>query len=669
VASAIAVLVLLVYVPAYNATWSWDDDVSVYSNPLVREPDGLRRIWLTTEDHDFWPLTRTAFRAEYAAFGDDPQGYHVVNVILHALTAMLVYLVLLRLQVPGAGVAALLFALHPVNAATTVWISQLKSLIATGLLAVTALAWLGYKRDGRPSWYLAALAAYIAALTAKTTVVTWPVMMLGLAWWRGGRITRRDLAESAPFFAVAAAMTALTILVQGRMDNPMMQPLVGAAKLAGAGWVFWFYVSKVIWPVGLSAIYPHWKQTIALWGWMAYVPTLALVGMVVISWLKRQSPWWRGLLVATAYAVLAMAPVMGVFGGTFTMHSLVGDHYQYLPSIGVVAAVCAAGATAVRRWPRARVFAVTAAAVVAVLLGSATVVRARVWATQEALWTDTLAKNPDAWVAHYNLATSITGKLPGKAEGLLAATQDAQRLDAEAGSRAVGGDHAAAAASARAAEDRRRDQAAIMDEIRGLSSEAIDHYRRSLALQPLHVRTYINLGVTLAGLGQLDQIDEAIAVYREGLEIESRYFPTKRDPTLPIDFGKALIARQRFGEAVSVSRAALRLKPDDPVAKSNLVDALTGLAWVRATSAEPADRNSAEALDAIAEVQRLVPLPTVAALDVEAAVLADAGRYPEAAAVAQKALDMARRRDVRATAALVARMQLYSAGQPYRAGK
>jgi tetratricopeptide (TPR) repeat protein len=663
-AIGIAAAALLVYIPAYDGEWAWDDDISVYSNPQVTQPGGLGRIWLTTEDHDFWPLTRTAFRAEYAVFKDAPAGYHAVNIVLHAVASVLVFLVLRRLGVPCAVLGGLAFAVHPVNAAAVVWISELKTLLAMIFLALTVLAWLRFERDRRWTWYAAAWLAYAAALASKTSVVTWPVMMLGLAWWHRGRITWRDLAESAPFFAVAGAMSAMTLLVQARMVNVLTRPLVGLAKVAGVGWVFWFYVQKALVPAGLSAIYPHWKDTIVSLGWTAYLPTAALATLLIVSWLKRGTVWGRSLLLAAGYCLLAMFPVLGLFSSTITMHSLVADHYEYLPIVGVIALACASGWALVQRRPRAQIAGGVVAAAILILLASATVTRAGVWSSGARLWRDTLDRNPQSWVAHYNVATDLTMRSRRMVSDVLEESRTSDALLQQAQALEARGDSREAASYREASGSGRRGTEAKVLEIQVLCREAVSHYRRSIEIQPLHIRSYANLGLVLVSLGQAD---EALGVYRRGIELEDRYYGEKKDPTLWFNFSQALLGRQRFAEAIPACRTALRLAPGDQAAVANLAQALSGLAWVRSTSRDPAARSTEEALSCVSEALRLVPNPGPTLQDVHAAVLADAGRFAEAVTVASGALRSAReQQDDRLAAALAGRVELYAAGKPYR---
>lgn len=569
----IAGAALAAYVPAFQAGWSWDDDMSVYENPLVTQPDGPRRIWLTTEDHDFWPLTRTAFWLEYQAFGDAPAGYHAVNVVLHALASVLVFLVLSRMGVPAAAFGGLAFALHPVNAATVVWISEFKNILVLIFFALTALAWLRFDESRSRTAYIGAVAAFAAALASKTSVVAWPAMMLGWAWWHRGRLTRRDVIESLPFWALAAAMSAMTFLVQGRIETVLNRPLVGVEKLAGPGWVFWFYAWKALVPVNLSAVYPHWRDTIVSLGWAAYLPTLALAGAVIGSWLARRMAWGRALLLAEGYTLLAMAPVLGVFNSTITMHSLVADHYQYVPIVGIIGLGCAAFSAAARRWPRARSMVAAAGVLIVVGLAPATASRASILSSEERLWNDTLAKNPGAWVAEYNLATGMTLQARRMAAGIVQRSAEVDALAAQAQALQEKGDLAGASSLRDAAGARQREIDAAIAAFKQLGGGAVAHFRRALELQPLYTRTYNNLGLMLGSLGQ---DEEAIAVYRRGIEVLARHYQ-REDAGLVFNLSQAFMRQRRFAEAVAAAQDAVRLLPGDPDAQANLAAARAGL--------------------------------------------------------------------------------------------
>jgi len=122
---------LLAYQPAWQAGFIWDDDEYVTNNPLLTAPDGLKRIWFSLDSpSQYFPLTYTVFRIEHSFWGFKPAGYHWVNILLHAINALLVWRLLRRLSVPGAWLAAAIFALHPVQVESVAWVTELKNVLS-----------------------------------------------------------------------------------------------------------------------------------------------------------------------------------------------------------------------------------------------------------------------------------------------------------------------------------------------------------------------------------------------------------------------------------------------------------------------------------------------------------------------------------------------------------
>ena len=144
-ASAILALTLAAYFPAMRASFSWDDRLWLWDNPLTTDADGIYRFWIGGQSLDYLPLTSSVFWRPWRLWGSEATGYHVVNILLHAANAMLLWLLLKRLKVPGAYLACLVFAVHPVNVASVAWVSELKNTLSMFFFVLAALVFLKFQ--------------------------------------------------------------------------------------------------------------------------------------------------------------------------------------------------------------------------------------------------------------------------------------------------------------------------------------------------------------------------------------------------------------------------------------------------------------------------------------------------------------------------------------------
>ena len=292
-AFAIAALTLFAYWPSLRGPFLWDDGLNVTRNRLVTQPGGLARIWCSTEPADYYPVTFTVFRAEWLCWGNQPTGYRVVNVLLHIANALLLWRIFRALDLRGAWLAALLFALHPVNVASVAWITELKNLLGFAFAGLTVLAWLRFDETRRGAWHAAALAAFLLALLSKTAVAPLPFVLLGISWWRRNRLEWR---EAAPFFALAFALGLVAIWFQHHrvLEGTAVRHDDFLTRVATAGAAVWFYLWKAVLPVSLSLIYPRAEANL--------IPVLLLVLVLAWCWLHN-----RGAFLALAGFVAMMS--------------------------------------------------------------------------------------------------------------------------------------------------------------------------------------------------------------------------------------------------------------------------------------------------------------------------------------------------------------------------
>ncbi len=463
-AAALVLLTLLVYVPAMDGDFLWDDNWLVTENPHLGSFKGLVRMW--TVDWwgdktvpDYFPVTLTSFWLEWPLWGDKPAGYHVTNILLHAVSAVLLWRVLARLGVRWAWLAGALFAVHPVNATSVVWIAERKNTLSMVFYLLALNCYLRFDERAGWRWYFAALGLFLLALLSKTSVVMLPVVLLLTAWWRRDKVTWRDLLKSAPFLVLSIALSIVGILYQTYaviQDSPVRQANEGFFfRLAVAGMAPWFYMLKMVFPYPLAMVYPRWS--IDPKGLPYYLPGLALVGLLALTlWLRRWRPvslakviavvvavgialglvqgsyrmdpflkscWpylllglglvglvaglWRwkvgcrGMLAALAYFVVTLFPVMGFFTMYYHLYSFVADHWQYVSMIGLLALAAGGAEFLARRVPRGVV--PVAAVIVVGVLSVLTWHRSEVCADRYQLWKANIATYPDHFLPYYNL--------------------------------------------------------------------------------------------------------------------------------------------------------------------------------------------------------------------------------------------------------------------------
>lgn len=464
-ALAIAVMVLVAYWPAVHAGFVWDDNDYVTENPLLTAPDGLYRIWFTTDSpSQYFPLVYTTFRVEHALWGLNPLGYHVVNILLHCANALLLLLLLRRLKIPGAWMAAAIWALHPVNVESVAWITERKNVLSTLFYLLAVGQWIRFievREQDRRTAYALSLICCALALFAKTTACTIPGVLLIVLWIRKQPINPKRLAQVLPFAAAGIAMGLVSIwwekTKQGTTGHEfIMAPL---ERVLVASRALWFYLGKLFWPVDLMFSYPKWHITAH--DMRQYVWVAASLVAVIALWRQRRS-WGYWPLVAVTFFAAVLSPILGFIPLYTFIYSYVADHYQYLACVGPIALFAALLA----RLRRPRIVAYVICGIILCMLGALTWRQTCTYQDSGTLWADVLAKNPESWAAN---------------EGVGMAS-------------AADGDLAVATA----------------------------HFKRALELKPDHWQGWLNLGTMLAAQGQATEAERS---FRSGLRVN----PTSGD--------------------------------------------------------------------------------------------------------------------------------------------
>lgn len=399
--------------PATHAGFIWDDDVSLLKNPLIASPEGLYKFWFTLKEAAYWPITSTVLWIEWRTWGNNPAPYHTVSILLHCLSAVLLWRVLLRLNIskPGSFLAATFFAIHPVTVESVAWISELKNVLSMALSLLAVLAYLHLENQTPGQWYVLALLAGCAAMLAKSSVVMLPIMLLICVWWRHSRATRLDYLRVLPFFGMSLAQAVLTIWTHhyNAIAGEVVRPEGLASRIAAVGWVVWFYLYKLIVPINLAMIYPRWDIDGGCFA--SYVPLALLLACFAVLWYYRNN-WGRAPLMAFGAFVVLLAPVLGLLDMSYARYSLVADHLQY-PGIPAIAAFVGGGIGAAWTWAlqKRRHWCTTAIAATTVAItlaaGILTWRQAQTYYDSVALWTHTLAINDRAYAGHNNLGSAL----------------------------------------------------------------------------------------------------------------------------------------------------------------------------------------------------------------------------------------------------------------------
>src|SRR5213594_2879888 len=287
----LAAITIFAYRPAWNGGFLWDDDDYIIKNDLLTASDGLRRIWFSLDSpSQYFPLVYTTFRLERAIWGLHPAGYHWVNLLLHVANALLVWRVLVRLNVPGAWLAAAIFALHPVQVESVAWITERKNVLMGFFFLLTLLAWTAFvdERTKRPwRFYGLALIFYMLALSAKTTACTLPAALFLILWLQKKPISWKRISQIIPFLVLGIAMGLLAMWWERYHQGTSLAlvPLGPIERILVASHAVWFYLGKLIWPSSLTFIYPRW--TISPTHLLDYVWLLTAVGLCAAIYFAR----------------------------------------------------------------------------------------------------------------------------------------------------------------------------------------------------------------------------------------------------------------------------------------------------------------------------------------------------------------------------------------------
>ena len=698
------IAVIFVYQPVWHGKPIWDDDAHL-TPPGLRSSQGLARIWIEPgATQQYYPLIHSIFWVEYKLWGDTTLGYHLINILLHAFSALLLWKILRRLQVPGAYLAAAIFALHPVCVESVAWISEIKNTLSGAFYLGAALVYLRFDRTRNWRFYFVTLGLFLLGLMSKTVIATLPAALLVVFWWQRGKLSwKQDVLPLIPFFLVGIGAGLFTAWVEwkfvGARGSGYNFSIIDRLLIAGRA--IWFYLGKLVWPVDLAFIYPRWHVSQTVW-WQYLFPITALLVSVGLWLLSRRN---RAPLAAWLFFVGTLFPALGFFNVYPFCYSFVADHFQYLAGIGPITLAAAGIAILFRTLMNKQQFLEPiVCGTLLLVLGVSSWRQSGMYTNIETLWRTTIAKNPNAFLAYNNLGNKLAlqGKTPdaiaqfrraieikpdyAEAHYNLAIVLDRQGKPDEAidnyqKALEINPDFAAAHNNLGTAllnqgrlEEASEHYHQALDKDpafaeahsnlgflltkQGGTAEAIEEYRKAIELNPNCAEFYNNLGNLLAAQRRAD---EAIGQFQKALEVEPD------NAKVRYNLANILSAQGRWDEAIEHYQQALKQMPDSTHAHYQLglalqsrgkfaaavaqlhkvleldpkhVMAQNNLAWLLATCPDNSLRNGQKAVELAQQAVQLSGGKSPEILDTLAAAYAEAGSFPEAIETARQASDL-----------------------------
>ena len=598
------VLAVCVFIPTFSAGFIWDDDQLLTGNPQVKSPMGILGLWFAPATADYFPLMSSVlwlqcnlgqwlglswWNLDYlrSHVAESPwNGYHIVNVLFHATAAVLTWKVLKRLRIPGAWIAAAIFAVHPVCVESVAWVAESKNTISQVFFLLAILEYLKSEEIGCRRSYIWSVACFVLALLAKTSVVMLPFLLILLTWWRragaerlGRDFIRTQSIRMLPYFLAAGLLGVVTFYFQNYRAIAGEEIPIGnlAQRTASACFASGFYLYSAMWPFNIIEIYPQWHRAFtehvtqptphiqppapeSIPYPLQAVPGLLILAVLVFCVIKRKETWARAMLVGLGCYFIAMLPALGLMKMSYMRLTLVADHFQYISIAAVIALVVAAGSAraATPRW-------LCATALLLVSAGSAIAMKVNWGLTEnnriaEIIWivcpltlaATSLFASREVWkYVWYGFLTVVLvcfccvswslSEIYHSEYTLWSATLDKNPYSWQANNHFG---------------------AALFQE--GRWREAYKYFKKATELKPENPESHNNLGLTLNLFGRRE---EAIQQFEIAVKI-------KPDPQMEFNLGNAYLGVRRLDDAIRAYNNSIRLNPNFPSTHCNLGIAL-----------------------------------------------------------------------------------------------
>ncbi len=552
-----------------NEFVNYDDDKLVYNNNTIKTISwkNAKKIFTSFPTAMYLPLVQCSYSVEYAIAGLNPATYHFTNLVLHISNTLLVFclIYLLSGSLSASIVGALLFGVHPLHAESVAWISERKDQLSTIFFLGALIAYCFYLVRSKGKYYFVTLFAFVLSLLSKPMGVTLPLVLLLFDYRYRRQFERKMLIEKIPFFIISIIFGLLAILGRDLKSGAGAKELIPVfERLLLAGKSIIFYLGKIVWPTGLSLIYPY-PEKIHLLTPSVFLSFFLLV--VIMTGIFYSRKYTREIIFGTLFLFITLLPVLDIIPRAGI--DFAADRYMYIPSFGLFYLI-GLGWDKVYRWhvPREKAKKVILVFLLIVSIGSCSYLaykRNNVWQNSGTLWLDVIDKYPGIARAHNNLGAYY--QATGKTGAALREFEKAVELDPRYPDaynnlglwHGQKGEYEKAIVELKKAIALRPDYSEARNNLgmcyngSGMFQEAINQYREALNVEP-DAEIHYNLGNSYFTVGKTDK---AVNEYGRALAIDPGF--TKAHENLGILYGKM----KMFEKAIAEHTIALSLEPDN----------------------------------------------------------------------------------------------------------
>lgn len=582
-AVAIALAALWVFWPVRHGQWIGDDALYLTSNPLLHDPARVWKAWFQPGSFiEYYPIEQSVQWAQWQLWHNDSFGYHLTNIVLHVVNALLVWRLFSKFDLRLAWLGGLIFAVHPMMVDSVALVNEFKTVLSMPPFLLAMYFYIDYEQRGRRRDYWLAVGFFAVAMLCKITMAMFPVVILLYAWWKRGRIGWRDLVASAPFFAISLALGVTTAWAGHYYEhqhgtspdsNNWGGPLF---RLALVGQIISFYFSRCFLPVTPLPMYPQWAVNPS--APLQFLPWLIMAGTFCYLWTNRRT-WGRHALLGLGFFLIMLAPFWGAKWISYMLATWVLDHLLYIPILGLIGLMIAGLEQAFQQLPPpCRPYGIGVVAAGITLMAFQSRAYAGKYMDEETVCAYTITHYPGNWKAHNNLGLALVQKgqlneAIAQYEQALAIHPTLSSLHGNLGNAFLKqGKITEAISEYQTALDLNPNSDLAHYNLgnafyqKGQAEDAVTHYKKALEINP-------DLSVVRGNLGnaylKAGQVDEAVAQFQKAVEMDPSDFKTDNN------LGAILLQLGRSAEAIGYLQKALEIHPNYDQGHYNLGNALS----------------------------------------------------------------------------------------------